>query len=418
MRESLKSFLKCRRGNFATTIGVAAVPLMLVAGGAVDYTMMQHAQGALQEVADGAALVGVKELAIAGTSKKTAESVAKNYANSSIFTKLSLADGDGSVTVGASASDNRELTVSMAYYWEPLLLHFIKPDALPLKVNATAKLTGKESICVVALDPSSSGALSLSGKSSMEADGCSVYSNSKSSEGISLVQGATLSAVSSYSSGGYDGPLEAFDPRPITDSPQLTDPLASRKQPAAGSCKEYDLKLSAGVVTLSPGTYCGGIDIGGLAQVVLLPGNYTIKDGPLIVEGNASMIGEFVGISFVGEASTFSFGTSTQVHLTAPKTGPLAGILFFEDRSSSKNRMFEIKSKDAERFEGTIYLPNAKLFIDKESRLGLTSNWTAIIANQIEIGQGPNVQINSDYAKSEIPVPNGIGPSASAHLKR
>ena len=106
------------------------------------------------------------------------------------------------------------------------------------------------------------------------------------------------------------------------------------------------------------------------------------------------------------------------MHLTAPKTGPLAGILFFEDRSTSKNRLFEIKSKDAERFEGTIYLPNAKLFIDKESRLGLTSNWTAIIANQIEIGQGPNVQINSDYASSEIPVPNGIGPSASAHLKR
>ena len=418
MLKFLKSFLDCRRGNFATTIGIAAVPLMLVAGGTVDYTMMRHAEGILQEAADSAALVGVKELAIAGTTKKTAEGVARNYATSDVYQKLSLAEDDESITVNAKVAADRELTVAMAYYWEPLLLHFIKPDALPLKVSATAKLTGKESICVVALDPASSGALALSGKSSMHADGCSVYSNSKSSDGISLVKGATLSAVSSYSSGGYNGPLEAFSPRPITDSPQLTDPLASRKQPNAGSCKAQDLTISAGVATLSPGTYCGGISIDGLAQVVLLPGNYIIKDGPLTVGGNASMIGEFVGFSFVGEASTFSFGTSTQVHLTAPKTGPLAGILFFEDRSTSKNRLFEIKSKDAERFEGTIYLPNAKLFIDKESRLGLTSNWTAIIANQIEIGQGPNVQINSDYASSEIPVPNGIGPSASAHLKR
>ena len=418
MRKFLKSFLDCRRGNFATTIGVAAVPLMLVAGGAVDYTMMQHAESALQEVADGAALVGVKELAIAATSKKTAENVASNYANTTIFQRLNLASGDGSVTVNASAGANRELTVSMAYYWEPLLLHFVKPDALPLKVSATAKLTGKESICVIVLDPDADGALALTGKSAMNANGCSVYSNSKSSEGISLASGASLSSVSSYTSGGYDGPLEAFDPRPITDSPQISDPLASRKQPADGSCKETDLLIDTGTVSLNPGTYCGGIQIEGKAEVTFKPGNYIMKDGPLVVKGNATMTGTNVGIAFRGETSVFSFGTSTQVNLTAPKSGPLAGILFFEDRSTSKNRLFQIKSKDAERFEGTIYLPNARLFIDKESRLGQASNWTAIIANQVEIGQGPNVQINSDYSSSSIPVPNGIGPSASAHLKR
>lgn len=418
MRKFLKSFLKCRRGNFATTIGIAAVPLMLVAGGAVDYTMMQHANGALQEVADGAALVGVKELAIAGTTRKTAENVARNYANTTVFERLNLADGDGSVTVGASASLDRELTVSMAYYWEPLLLHFIKPDALPLKVNATAKLTGKESICVIALDPSADGAIALNGKSAMDANGCSVYSNSKSSQGISLVSGASLSSISSYTSGGYDGPLTAFKPRPITDSPQIPDPLTSRTQPAASSCKKTGLVIDNGVATLSPGTYCGGIHIKGLAQVTFLPGIYTIKDGPLIIEGNAIVLGKYVGFSFQGETSTFDFGPSTTVSLSAPKSGSMSGILFFEDRSASKNRLFTIRSKNAERFEGTIYLPNAKLFIDKESRLGLTSNWTAIIANRIEIGQGPNVQINSDYAKSEIPVPNGIGPSAAAHLKR
>jgi len=96
----------------------------------------------------------------------------------------------------------------------------------------------------------------------------------------------------------------------------------------------------------------------------------------------------------------------------------MAGILFFEDRTASYNRPFVIRSKDAERFEGTIYLPKGHLFIDKESRVGQLSKWTAIIANQIEIGNGPNVQINSDYAGSSIPVPEGVGPNASAHLKR
>ena len=101
---------------------------------------------------------------------------------------------------------------------------------------------------------------------------------------------------------------------------------------------------------------------------------------------------------------------STQVALTAPKSGPLAGILFFEDRKSEANREFIIRSKDAERFEGTVYLPKGKLIIDKASRVGQRSAWTAIIAKRIETGKGPQVEINADYASSTIPVPEGIAP--------
>ncbi len=45
----------------------------------------------------------------------------------------------------------------------------------------------------------------------------------------------------------------------------------------------------------------------------------------------------------------------------------MSGILFFEDRNSSGNRQFTIRSKDAEKFEGAIYLPKGALWIDKAS---------------------------------------------------
>lgn len=56
--------------------------------------------------------------------------------------------------------------------------------------------------------------------------------------------------------------------------------------------------------------------------------------------------------------------------------------------------------------------------VDKASRVGQNSNWTAIIARQIEIKKGPELQINSDYAGSDIPVPDGIGPNGAVRLTR
>jgi hypothetical protein len=102
--------------------------------------------------------------------------------------------------------------------------------------------------------------------------------------------------------------------------------------------------------------------------------------------------------------------------LKAPKTGPTSGILIFEDRNASKGRTFSIRSKNAEQMEGAIYLPNGKFFVDKASRVGQASKWSAIIAYQIEVGDGPEIQINSNYSGSDVPVPTGIGPSGELRL--
>jgi hypothetical protein len=97
----------------------------------------------------------------------------------------------------------------------------------------------------------------------------------------------------------------------------------------------------------------------------------------------------------------------------------LSGILFFEDRSAPVGRDFYIRSKDAELFEGVVYLPKGNLIVDKESRVGQRSNWTAIVARTIETKNGPFLEINSDYGGSDIPVPEGIGPTnGTVHLIR
>ena len=269
----------------------------------------------------------------------------------------------------------------------------------------------------MALDQKGSKAIDMGGKATVTANDCVIYSNSGDTRGISVFKNSTMTGSEIMSSGGYEGSAASFRPLPLTDTPIVVDPLKDRAQPSVGACdhKGFSITKSA---TLTPGVYCGGLDIGGKAIATLKPGDYVIKDGPLTVRGNASIVGEDVGFFLTGSSATFDFGVSTQASLSARESGPLSGILFFEDRNSSGNRQFTIRSKDAEKFEGAIYLPKGTLWIDKASKVGQKSSWTAIIANRISVGNGPNIVINADYANSTIPVPDGIGGGDIVRLKR
>jgi len=416
----IKKFWHNAQGNIAMLTGILAIPLFMAGGISFDYAIIYRAEKALQSAADSAALASARELGLANTSDTTITQIAQNYVDINLTKDLGLTKAGNKVTVNTKiSSDRKDVSVELAYYWKPILTQYISSKVLPLKVLATASLIGNQTICVIALDGVSANSLAMVGKSSIEANDCAIYSNSNSPAGIYTVNGASLSSADTYSAGGYQGPISTYKPAPVTDSPVIEDPLKDRARPIAdNSCdnatkKTETVKITKGIETLYPGTYCGGISLTGKSNVKLKAGIYIMKDGPLSVNGNATLKGENVGFVFEGHASVFDFGVSTQVNLSAPQTGAMAGILFFEDRSAPLNRNFVIRSKDAEQFEGTVYLPNGRLVVDKASRVGQLSNWTAIIARQIEIRNGPELVINSDYAQSDIPVPDGISPNGT-----
>ncbi len=418
MFRGIEKFISKIDGSVATTMGVIAVPLMLCCGAAVDYASLYKLQASLQEAADAAALASAKELGLVSTKDNTVKTVANDYAMASLYNDLGDKKNLHSAKIETAISNSRkEVTVDIAYTWTPLLIQHFKSDALPIRVKSTASLAGEQSICVLALDQKSSRAIDMGGKATVTANDCVIYSNSSDTRGISVFKNSTMMGSEIMSSGGYEGSAASFRPLPLTDTPIVVDPLKDRVPPSVGACdhKGYSTNVSA---TLWPGVYCGGLDIGDDAVVSLKPGDYIIKEGPLTVRGNSTLIGQDVGFYLTGSSATFDFGVSTQASLSARESGPLSGILFFEDRNSSGNRQFTIRSKDAEKFEGAIYLPNGTLWIDKASKVGQKSSWTAIIANRISVGNGPNIVINADYASSTIPVPDGIGGGDVVRLKR
>ena len=69
-----------------------------------------------------------------------------------------------------------------------------------------------------------------------------------------------------------------------------------------------------------------------------------------------------------------------------------------------------IRSDNARRLVGTIYLPNGKLLIDGRRPIADRSEYTVIIADTFELQDGPNLVLRTDYHLSDIPVPEGVGP--------
>jgi hypothetical protein len=265
----------------------------------------------------------------------------------------------------------------------------------------------------------------MSNSARLTADSCAIYSNSTSDSSLKVSNMARVKADLVCVSGGVSGAKSAINPEPIEDCAPISDPLADRPDPKLGilDCdKLASITLPIvgnllGTTVLEPGTYCGGIVVAG--KVKLKPGIYTINNGLLSVLAGGTLEGENVGFYLTGEKSKLLFAPTSTISLTAPKTGPLAGILFFEDRSTLLNAKdyHHILSNNARRLVGTMYFPRSKLRISANNPVADKSEYTVIVAREFQLDNGPELVLKTDYAASPIPLPDGVGNKAKPHIR-
>ena len=158
--------------------------------------------------------------------------------------------------------------------------------------------------------------------------------------------------------------------------------------------------MKTGSQILKPGVYCGGLKVTNGATVTLSPGIYIVQGGKLTVDKGATLEGEGVGFFLAGKDSSFEFAYDSTINLAAPRTGDMAGILVFDDRSgkSDKHRIY---SNNARQLLGTIYMPNGQLYIDAKKPIADRSAYTVIVARTVELYDGPDLVLNSDYKRVE-----------------
>ena len=393
-----------------------AMPMIIGAVGiAVDYSLANQTRSKMQAVADAAALSAAREFQMARADPAKISAVAKN------FVRAELAD----VAVDTKI-DPRALSVQVQLTRdvEPTISKVVWQGKIHLQVAATASMSGGMPLCLLALDQKAKGTVTLRKNARLTAPGCVVNSNSKNPSGLMSMDDAVLQAGVICSAGGKVKTKNSnYAPEPLTDCPILPDPLATRQGPTNFTCNHKGKIVEGGAVTLAPGVYCGGLVIRN-AQVTLSPGIFIVKDGPLIVDGNAYLRGSNVALYMKGPGANLNFGVATTIDLTAPKDGPLTGILIFDDPTgasapelSGKHpkvdkspREHQILSDNARTLLGTIYMPKGRLIVDATRPIADKSAYTVLVVQQLDLYEGPNLVLNSDYNASNIPVPKGVGP--------
>lgn len=389
--------LTCRRGHSATIFALCALPLMGAVAAAIELTDMAGSKNRLQAAADAGALAGAGRLSLAST---TGEEDAKTVAVRAATENMNGDPASFSAVVDHSAGT---LTVNATAEYQGVIGVLGKKT---LHATAVAEALQKTPLCVLQID---SGAITLSQSARISAPGCMIHAN----QDIAVGTSALITAQRIQASGAVTGPT-----RPTGNGGALPipDPFDGMKLDPDTACK-VTVGVAAPIIgdyTLSPGVHCLPILAVGHARLKLQPGDHYFIGGLLMTQ-NSTIEGDDVALIF-GPMQIFNFADKATVRLTARKSGPFAGFLIATTRANTS--VFKISSGNASEMLGTIYIPNATLQVTSKGNVAQDSDWSIIVAKKIELKNSPNLVINTRYAGSGVPVPEGVGPRSATVLKQ
>ncbi|MEZ5799436.1 MAG: TadE/TadG family type IV pilus assembly protein [Nitratireductor sp.] len=153
MKKRISKFFSNKRGNFALTTAIVAPVLMGVVGLAVDFSIFYSQKSQMQEAADQAALAAVREAALQGWSKVTAESVASDFVDETMLgSAISSAVYTTSVNVNEA---NGTVDVSIRQDGHGYFLLGMFKSNPQIAVESKAAIASTTNICVLGLDGTS-----------------------------------------------------------------------------------------------------------------------------------------------------------------------------------------------------------------------------------------------------------------------
>lgn len=413
--DSARRFARDRRGNVAILAGMAM--LVMTGAGSImaDLGRAYMLRAELQATADAAALAAAARL----PDERRATAMAIDYAAKNLSPgEFGQVLRPEDVVFGAWNPETRTLEPSSSPNavrvtlrmsdangnpMQTSLAGVIGLDALDLEQTATAGRRGAP--CVMALAAGDIEAARMEGNADLRAYDCGLQVNATSDEALQVDSSATLMAAGICVTGKSQlADPDRVAPEPTDNCPPLPDPLAHLEMPAASSCAPrplLDVPLVIKVIT--PGTYCGGLEIKNRAIVHFSPGVYVFRDGPLKVSGGATIRGSGVSFLFTGEDAVLELQSGAQIELTAPTDGTMQGMLVFQDPRYGGEHVWD--SERPAKLVGTIYLPNGDFLSSGKSGITPVRSCNVLIARTIlfKKGSGMSIDLGSADCQKSLP---------------
>jgi Flp pilus assembly protein TadG len=310
-------------------------------------------------------------------------------------------------TAGANAGNGDSVEVVITETHPRLFSSVFSSEPVTMRARAVAQVHGGSKACVLALSKTKSGAVTVSGSTSVDLTNCNVASNSNTPDSFLMSGGGSIATDCVYTVGEAvttaDLTLKQCE-KVQTYAPTTMDPYASVPEPAnVGTCQSKNQGSPGSSTTLTPTEnhpsgvkamrFCSGLNLKG--KVTFEPGLYIIDGGDFTVNGGDT--GSTAEVEIAGAGVTFYFANdatakltgNAAINLSAPTSGPFSGLLFFGNRSAT-TVSHQVSGTSGSILQGALYTPASA--IEYKGNSATTDGCTQIIANKVTFTGNSNVQ--------------------------
>jgi hypothetical protein len=251
-------------------------------------------------------------------------------------------------------------------------------------------------------NPTSGHTLLVKGNSKIDFTNCMVQVNTANWDAVEARDTSYIHSANGDNC--FVGDIHYGDVQPPKDPTctMFNDPFASYVVPV-NTCTYTNKVVTIAGTVLTPGTYCGGVNIS--ANVTFSPGVYYMQDGDFKVSGSANVIANNVTFLLSGANTNIDINTTGTLTLspnTDAAAGQWGGFVFFYDLPSSKKNSGakDAIQKATVNMSGIIYLVGQPLTISNGAVVNV--NPGSILADMILPDQGGTLNltgtINSPWA--------------------
>ncbi len=385
---------RSRRGSVAIQLGLLMTVLLAVAGLGSEITFLLFKQRQMQAVADSAAMGGATALMRGYPADFRIE--AKAIAASEGFV-----DGVAGVavvvnrppTLGSHAGDNASVEVIVSQPQTLGMVSLVTSTSFSVGARAVAAAGSGGAFCIIGLGTAASGVVTIKNNGVVSSPTCGVGVNSNSDSALTLENNAAIygpvSVVGKYSLAGNAHLYYQTPPYPRQNAEPFTDPYASVSLNAAGASARTQ-PTGCTVCQLQPGRYAQGLDYASGVTLNLAPGVYYI-DTRLNLTNNVT-VNATGGVTLVINGSyAMNVGNNLNMSITAPKSGPTAGISLASIRSASSSITQKFSNNATLNLTGALYFPNQTLQFDNNSAIN-TPTCGQLIARMVSIQNNANLK--------------------------
>ncbi|WP_299651986.1 pilus assembly protein TadG-related protein [uncultured Jannaschia sp.] len=411
-------FLAETRGTVAV---MTALTFPVLIGGMALGTEASYwylSQRKLQQASDLAAYAAAVQVR-SGRGRADMEAAASDIAVASAFRR-----GEDRITVanppGSGGLSGDPMAVEVVVDRQQIRFFSLIYDTEPVAISAraVARVQGGGDACLLALDPIAPGAITVSGSSVVVFEGCDVAANSNADNAFLMSGGKVeLTAGCVHSVGGVSATSSlnlTACAAPNEQSAVIRDPYSDLATPLnVGTCAPSRVGRNNATTTETPyethplgmpvRRYCGGLEIRG--DVTFDAGLYIVDGGPLRI--NASTLVKGDGVTFfLTNGATLAINGGADLELTAPGTGPLAGILFFGDRADT-GLSHSVNGTAGSTLNGAVYLPSSDL--DYSGNFSGTYGCTQVVVRRVTFTGNSALNVDCSAAGTRrIPVSETI----------